>query len=355
MATFTNLRPTAGTGTVIQNSVVDYLRGASTWTIGSARTTTIPDYMNEDVTATPASGDTGISILAGANLTSEARMGLDSVPADFGSISSPITARFSTAQYATYVDDVANLSITIYASNGTTVYASTVTLADYNGTTWTTPIGYNRTASMTVTAAGLAASKADWDNAILDVTITDAKNKGADGAAIILVDIEFEGTYTAAAPPVTINPVGSTSGSVSDTAQLTVSWQPVTVNPVESTAGSVSDVAQLTATWLPMTVDPVGSTSGSISDVAQLTVTDPPMTVNPVGSTSGSISDVAQLTVSAAPATVTINPVGSTSGAISDSALLTSPGTPLAVSDLAGVPGSSGIVNLTWSEPVGVQ
>ena len=80
-------------------------------------------------------------------------------------------------------------------------------------------------------------------------------------------------------PPVTINPVGPTSASSSDTAQLTVSAAPANIQGVESTSTTSSDTAQLTATYLPMTVNPVESSSTTSSDTAQLTVSQPPMAV----------------------------------------------------------------------------
>lgn len=103
---------------------------------------------------------------------------------------------------------------------------------------------------------------------------------------------------------------------------------PTTITPVESVSATVSDVADVTAVAASVTIDPVESVSTSVSDVAQLTIVDPPTTITPVESTSVTVSDIAGLV---------------------------SPGTPTAPLGLAGNPGTSGQVVLTWSAPTGIQ
>jgi hypothetical protein len=76
------------------------------------------------------------------------------------------------------------------------------------------------------------------------------------------------------------------------------------------------------------------------------------VTINPVNTNSPTVSGTAQLT---AQDPVTINPPGSNSSTVSGTMQLASPGTPNGATDLAGTAGGSGIVNLTWTAPVGVQ
>lgn len=414
MATLPTLTPVSDSGSLAAlwgtplNDSVAYTRTGGTWSQSSAPAIAQwPNFINQTVPTSEADGQTGLVLNTnnGASAFSFAHVG---TPSDFSSMAT-VTVRVSIAYPSTFSDDDFMLGIAIRRTSDGLALAS-ISNADnqfqhiigYSGASWQSSSSATPTADgtatryaplttsnpvppvynhvMTFSYVNTTATKTDWDNSRICIYQGMARNMGGDGGQIVLVDLQIEGTYVQSSPPATINPTGSSSTSTSDTAQLTTSWPTVTVNPVDSTSASTSDTAQLTATWLPMTVNPVGSTSTSSSDQAQLTVADPPMTVNPVGSTSTSSSDVAQLTTSWPPMTVnpvgstslsssdtaqltvtggappmTVNPVGSSSLSSADSAALTSPGTPLAVSDLAGTPGSSGEVDLTWSEPVGVQ
>jgi hypothetical protein len=76
------------------------------------------------------------------------------------------------------------------------------------------------------------------------------------------------------------------------------------------------------------------------------------VTIDPLGSNSATASGTAALTVQNQ---VEMSSVGSNSATASGTGQLASPGTPNGVTDLAGTAGGSGVVNLTWTAPVGVQ
>lgn len=402
MATLTPLRPTDNTG-----SSSGLLPGASRWERASGawiewvqiNPVVVPDQLNDAMATGVADGQFGVGLPEGYNGSIAYTMDVDNMPADFASMDT-LSIRYSTAEVGgPYSDDLAYIFCII--KNGTTVLAAYANdlnqqklldhheLGGANG--WSLTSGPKSGGSGTAPAydkllnfeyVDTSASKATWDSAKIEFFFFDSRNMGSDSATIVLVDFQLEGTYTTSGPAtVTINPTKSTSASASDTAQLTATWtSPATINPVGSTSATTADTAQLSVTFLPTTITPVGSTSASTSDTAQLTVVWPiavinpagsssattsdtaqltaswlPTTITPVGSTSATTADTAQLTITTAAPPTTIIAVGSTSTTTSDTTQLTSPGTPLAISDLAGGPGTTGEVVLTWSEPVGTQ
>lgn len=214
MATLTPLkangdRNVGGTGLRL------YTRASGTWSAGSSQPSALWSYLDETITSSPADGDTGIGLAPGAQTTQTIQLNLTSVDTDFSSMDS-LAISFSTVDYVGYSDDTGVLQCSIHKTDGTVLAeASTsgdVLLLKYHVNDWTgtsyfqssdgtgTAPTYNDTNSFTLTSAGSSATESDWNAAYISIEFEDAKVKGSDGAAIVLVDFELTGTYTPLEP-----------------------------------------------------------------------------------------------------------------------------------------------------------
>jgi len=235
------------------------------------------------------------------NIQDDALFGLTIVNTDFQSMDSA-TYNIYWAQPVSLGNDNNYLGIRVETNTGGTILAAATSGGIFQDIT-TDASQQARWVNSTGTFAyvNTTATEAQWNDAVVRVRGDYVKNAGPDNAYIEVTYVEIGGTYTQSAVPTTITPTGSYSAPVSATAQLTVTVpSPVTINPTGSHSSPVSATAQLTASYLPTTITPVGSYS------------------QPVAAFSG----------------------------------LSAPGVPSAVSDLAGTPGVSGAVNLTWSDPI---
>ena len=213
MATLTPLVYSAsGPGADPVGDLYEWDRGASVWTQGSTIATweAAGERINESLTSSEASGDTGIGLAPGAKGSASVKIGLSQVDADFASMD---TLRFhmSTVDYnGNYSDDHAFFGVSVFDSADNQLahlYAPEtgaeglgIHWRDSNNTNWehgaSTAPGYNIYSKNDF--AFLTGTKAQWDDAYLLIEFTDGATKGSDNGAIILVDFELTGTYTAA-------------------------------------------------------------------------------------------------------------------------------------------------------------
>jgi hypothetical protein len=172
-------------------------------------------YVDDPITASIADWDTGIGLSAAQNQSITLQgMTLSDVDADFASMDA-VSIRYSSAQLPPndeYVDDDGNFRVQIFQSDGTTglVGASSTTaqLMDrFTSGSWAfgllkamvTEPDYNKVNQFPW--LDTTATKADWQDAVVEITFTDTRSMGSDAATIILVDFEIIGSYTAAATP----------------------------------------------------------------------------------------------------------------------------------------------------------
>lgn len=134
--------------------------------------------------------------------TAAGEWGLTDMPADFGSMDSlTLEIRHSRGTVEGGSpgagDDVTTLNLSIVDSVG----AILGNIGNVEGAS----AGYavkTETVAVSLTAAGLAADKATWDDARFTMDTTDVQSMGNDGHRIWVDFVRFiNGTYTPAAPP----------------------------------------------------------------------------------------------------------------------------------------------------------
>jgi hypothetical protein len=139
--------------------------------------------------------------------------GLTNMPSDLVDI----TSLSYNVRYRQFnrVDDTLGFTLLIESSGGT-AYTNTVTIANVTTTTFTS----TGATAFTLTSAGLAASKSDWDSAVLLVGQTYTTSMGSDNAYIAISAIEITGVYDAAS---TVTRTASSSGTGSSSASRVIS------------------------------------------------------------------------------------------------------------------------------------
>lgn len=152
------------------------------------------------------SGD-GVNILFGGNSTGSMFYGFADTPSDFAKM---LTLTYDTRyQISPLAGDTETLNIAIVDSSRTINYVNTTLIK--STTTSLSPTSYSDNA-LTLTAAGLAASKAEWNNAQIQLSTTHAANMGADGSIWYVDLIALKGTYQTA-PTVALNtPANAATG-----------------------------------------------------------------------------------------------------------------------------------------------
>lgn len=134
--------------------------------------------------------------------------GLTNMPTDFVDMTS-LSYNIRYRQF-NRVDDTLGLTLLIESSGGT-AYTNTVTIAGITTTAFTS----SGVTAFTLTSAGLAATKTDWDAAVLVVGQTYTASMGNDNAYVAISAIEITGVYDAAS---TVTRTASSSGTGSSSA-----------------------------------------------------------------------------------------------------------------------------------------
>lgn len=201
MATLTPLVPNF---TLSNTNINQWTGGTSGWTdLGIGGNGWYGD-IDDAVGAIDATGEQGAAPLLNHNTTEIFIVGLTDVDADFGSmVTISIHGDFHTANAAPGSmgdDQPDSLEVRITNSGATTDYVAWTTLHNWDGTVWSGALGQpaaNQTAALTLTAAGLSASEADWNGAELHFRFISTKIKGNDNATpILIIDARLTGTYT---------------------------------------------------------------------------------------------------------------------------------------------------------------
>lgn len=135
--------------------------------------------------------------------------GLTNMPTDFVDMTS-LSYNIRYRQF-NRVDDTLGLTFLVESSGGT-AYTNTVTIAGITTTAFTS----SGVTAFTLTSAGLAATKADWDAAVISIAQTYTVSMGTDNAYVAISAIEITGVYDAAST-VTRTATGSGTGSSSAT------------------------------------------------------------------------------------------------------------------------------------------
>lgn len=150
------------------------------------------------------------------NATSSAiaRFALGNVPSDFGDMDTlSIQLRYAWAT-GTQVNTWSTLAARVWDSTGTIPYTNERTVA--SGITTTTPTN-SVVAGFTLTAEGLAATKAEWDAAIVYIYFYITKSMAGDTLQKRVYAAEITGTYSTGASPIS----GTASQSFSNSGTLT--------------------------------------------------------------------------------------------------------------------------------------
>lgn len=190
-------------------NVREWSRSAGSWNDDAAASTASWDHWGQAITGAEANGDNALGLPAGhdndpTNRTIEAY--LTDTPVDFESMDA-MEMRVSGVDQNTYADDAAHVSFEV-RDDSDTILAENVSTTPYvayqhtTGGAWVSELGspsYDETTNnLTLTATGLAASKADWDAAHIIFYFNDDRNMGSDNASILIVDWELLGIYTPA-------------------------------------------------------------------------------------------------------------------------------------------------------------
>jgi hypothetical protein len=230
VADFSGVKPAfSGTGT---GSVSIWSRNSSGWLIGPAATTDAWEYLNQDLVSLPGAGQTAVGPIAGWNSAITHNItSWTSLPSDFGDIDT-LQVNFSWTE-GPYSDDNRSLTARFFNPAGTTPYSNSFNIRiGSSSAAATESYNYDQNVAVTLTAAGLAASKSDWEGALLQLTWSESRSMGADGGKLLLVDINLSGTYTSSGPP-TVNATlagswggwtGSSTAVVMHAATLAASW-----------------------------------------------------------------------------------------------------------------------------------
>lgn len=188
------------------------------------------------------------------NGSGDVTLGLTNTPADFASMDT-MEVRFR-AEGSGYTDDTGEIAVKIIEPGTNTAYAG---WSGYSGDyrlLWSFAGNGNgvtvATASLTVTSAGLAASKEQWDAARLVIYFTNTRNMGGDGGQSRLHAIEINGTYTTSSTPATVTPTAVAATTAVPTPTIDVGAVHATPTPA-----TVAAVAQVPA--------PTPSTGSAIS------------------------------------------------------------------------------------------
>ena len=131
----------------------------------------------------------GTTVYDSGTTSGDLRLNITDMPADFGTIQTPLTVSAVT-QASAFIDDSDTLTVQIFAADGTTAYTDQVTLS-----TQAHILKGVRTASLTVNATGLAANRTAWNGARLRMIWTYGQNMSKDNGIISVWSIGIDGNY----------------------------------------------------------------------------------------------------------------------------------------------------------------
>lgn len=161
---------------------------------GNAWATTTVGNIDNGV-ATPS----GTFIVADTSSTSSIFYYIKNIPANFVDM---LTLNYNIRyKIESLSGDTETLFIRIWDEYLTTAYTNEETVAT---TTTNITITDKGSTGMTLTAAGLAASKADWEWALIEIRTTHSADMGSDGSFWSIDEVELTGTY-GSPPTVSLN------------------------------------------------------------------------------------------------------------------------------------------------------
>lgn len=167
-------------------------------------------------------GDTSY-VTPGLDSAGSLTVNIDDMPVDFSSMDT-LSVTAVVRLNGLRVDDSTTLFIQVQTAGGVAL-TNEVQIADaLLGAVYT-----NQTANLTVNATGLAATKADWDAAMVRLRWTFTKNMASDGIALRVTQVYVDGNYTASAAPAQVTGltvVPSTTEDPSDA--LDLAWSAAT-------------------------------------------------------------------------------------------------------------------------------
>ena len=191
---------------------------------GTFWTTTTVGNIDNGV-ATPS----GTFIVAGANSGSSAFYTIQNIPADFvdgGMLTLNYNIRYKIENLA---DDIETLFVRVWNAAKDTAYTNEETVVT---TTSNISITNKGSTGMTLTAAGLAASKTEWEAALIEIRTDHVVLHGADGSVWSIDEVELTGTYDVP-PTVALNTPENAATGVSTTPDLLFTGTDINSDEIE--------------------------------------------------------------------------------------------------------------------------
>jgi hypothetical protein len=220
----------------------------------------------------------------------DSHFGFVDTPADFASMSTVSVRTYTVVSGRT--DDNITLRVSIYDATETTMYAGNAAGdagADVSGAA--NPSGLHTTA-LTLTAAGIAATKANWDAARIRVNWIYSQVMSKDAYDLRLHAVELTGTYTATNPNATVTPGVITAVAAVPTATRiagtgatkTPSVVPVTTTAPLATVGigarpTPAEIATTASVPAATTVSSLDATAAPAAIAATVAVPQPDIVI----------------------------------------------------------------------------
>lgn len=273
----------------------------ATFSSASYTTTGTEPVLEQIASAVDTSYVGSTSNATGANAV---YMALGAMPSDFSAMLT-LSVRLRYAWAATPNGNLTwdSLQAAIVASDGSTAYTNTITLA--SSITTTTYTNSSATA-FTINATGLAATKAQWESALLVITNNSTRSKGGDTTAQTVSAGELTGTYSGQiSAALTGSQVTSSAGTLVQSHSKALTGEQVAsqtgtivyeaadiIEPLTGTAVT-SSVGTLALEVSPaVTGESVASSAGTLSQVV-----DTPLSGEAVASSAGTVIPAPEIPV----------------------------------------------------------
>lgn len=237
-----------------------------TWTTDSGGTTNLWQKIEEGISGATDTTDFIRAPTGATNTTAnQYEANFTDTPSDFAGMNSlSVNVRYNQTGRS---DDTLSLVIRIESSGGT-AYTNNLTISNITTTTFTN----SGATAFTLTSAGLAATKSDWDSAYIALSQTYSASMGSDNARVQVSAIELTGDYAlptgATATPSTISAtatlpaptetVGETVATATITATTTLpsTTQSAGGSASPTTISATTDIPAATAAYVPPTSEP---------------------------------------------------------------------------------------------------
>lgn len=248
-----------------------------TWTTDANGTTNLWQKIEEGV-ATATDTNDFIRAPAGASNTTanQYEAGFTDTPSDFLSMDSlSVNVRYNQTGRS---DDTLSLVVRIESSGGT-AYTNDLTISTITTTTFTN----SGATALTLTSAGLAATKTDWDSAYIALSQTYNASMANDNARVQVSAIELTGIYSGGVTvtPATISTVATlpavslSAGSTPTPATISVSTTLPAATPgvgAEVPVATISTTATLPAASTTIGAVPTPATISTTATLPSVTV-----------------------------------------------------------------------------------